>query len=259
MSTLKLVQGDCLEVMKQIPDKSVDLVLCDLPYNTIACKWDNLIPLDKLWEQYERIGTDICTFVLFGSEPFSTRLRMSNLNKYKYDWIWKKPTMTGFQHAKNMPLKNFETISVFSNGSMGHANLLKERRMIYNPQGIIPINKIKKAGKNQWGNIAGKRPSQKSEYLSEYTNYPSMVLEFSKDGKLHPTQKPVALLEYLIRTYTNENMTVLDNTMGSGSTMVACQNTNRNGIGIELDEVYFKIALDRTNITVQNEKTITGD
>ena len=241
-----LLHGDCLELMKSIPDKSVDMVLCDLPYGTTACKWDSVIRLEPLWEQYKRITKHQGSVILFGSEPFSTMLRASNLQWFKYDWIWHKTTSTGFQHAKNMPLKDYEIISVFSGASMGHENLLGDKRMTYNPQGIIRVDKVSKNTQNKWGNIAGRRPSQKEQFITEYENYPTMTLNFAKDSKEHhPTQKPVALLEYLVKTYTNPGQLVLDNTMGSGSTGVACVNTGRDFIGIELDDNYFAIAQER--------------
>lgn len=243
---MKLLQGDCLELMKSIPDKSIDMILCDLPYGTTACKWDSVIPVDDLMEQYLRIAKSNGVIALFGSEPFSTKLRFSALDLYKYDWIWVKNHSTGFQHAKNMPLKKHEIISIFSTGSMGHKRLLGERRMTYNPQGIVEVNKMQKSGKNKFGNIAGKRPSQKDYFFQEYSNYPESVLYYPKESKtIHPTQKPVPLLEYLIKTYTNEGETVLDNCMGSGSTGVACVHTGRDFIGMELDEHYFSIAKER--------------
>ena len=247
---IDIKQGDCLELMKDIPDGSIDMILCDLPYGTTDCKWDNIIPFELLWEQYERIIKNNGSIVLFGSEPFSSFLRMSNLKNYKYDWIWKKNRPTGFQHAKNMPLKEHENILVFSKGSMGHKNLLGNKRMIYNPQGIEQCYHVSHASPNRFGNIVGKRPSHKEYTIQTETGYPRTILEFNKDdkNKLHPTQKPVALLEYLIKTYTNENDIVLDNCMGSGSTGVACQNTNRNLIGFELDEHYFQIAKERLGL-----------
>lgn len=241
---IELKLGDCLELMKDIPDKSVALVLCDLPYGTTDCKWDTVIPFDSLWQQYNRIIKDNGVIILHGSEPFSTLLRYSNLKMYKYDWIWKKNTVTGFQHAKNMPLKDYETISVFSKGSMGHFSILGERRMPYNPQGLMPCKKIYKGTRND-GGIIGTRPSHKAVVQQEFTNYPRMILEFTNEKGLHPTQKPVALLEYLVKTYTNPGEVVLDNCMGSGSTGVACVNTGRSFIGMELDEGYFEIAKKR--------------
>lgn len=244
---MQLYHGDCLEVMKQIPDNSIDMVLCDLPYGMTASKLDSQIPLEPLWEQWLRVLSPQSSVLLFGSEPFSTALRISNLTMFKYDWIWLKNRPTGFVHAKNKPLKDFEIISVFSPYSMGHESLLGDRRMRYNPQGLESSGeKIRKCSKSKFGNIDGKRESHKSEIVSQYTGYPRMTLSFKKDSKcLHPTQKPVALCEYLIKTYTNEGMTVLDNCMGCGTTGVACVNTGRDFIGIELDEHYFEIARER--------------
>lgn len=251
-----IIKADCLEAMKFIPDKAIDCIICDLPYGTTACKWDVVIPFDKLWEQYNRIIKSNGVICLFGSEPFSSYLRMSNIKHYKYDWIWKKTTSTGFQHAKNMPLKNYEIISIFSNGSMGHKSLLGDRRMTYNPQGIIRVNKISKNTKNKWGNIAGKRPSHKERFLTEFANYPTMILEFPIDkGVGHPTAKPVALIEYLIKTYSDEGELILDNTMGSGSTGVACINNGRRFIGIELDDNYYDIACRRVKDVINNRKS----
>lgn len=228
--------------MKEIPDKSIDLILCDLPYGTTACKWDSIIPFDKLWEQYNRIIKDNRAIVLFGSEPFSTKLRMSNLKRYKYDWIWKKESPTGFQTVKTQPMRIYENISIFSNGTVATGS---KRNMLYIPQGLIGVYKRKTVSEKP--KYLGKRPNQDGrEYIQRYTNYPKNILEFSRDkDKVHPTQKPVALLEYLIKTYTNENDVVLDNCMGSGSTGIACLNTGRRFIGMELNEEYFNIAQKR--------------
>lgn len=242
----ELLKGDCLELMKDIPDKSIDMVLCDLPYGMTDCKWDICIPFEPLWKQYKRIIKGNSAIVLFGSEPFSSHLRMSNIKWFKYDWIWYKNTCTGFPHAKNMPLKNHEIISVFSGGSMGHATLLGERRMPYNPQGIKRVMKKAHSGSRHFNSVFGARPSHKANYIQTHTAYPKSVLEFANNEKdVHPTQKPVPLLEYLIKTYTNEGEIVLDNCMGSGGTGVACINTGRKFIGIELDEKYFEIAKQR--------------
>lgn len=242
---IQIFCGDCLEVMKWIPDGSVNLVLTDPPYGITGCKWDSVIPFEPMWEQLNRIIKPNGAICIFGSEPFSSNLRMSNIERYKYDWIWIKSRKTGFVHAKNMPMKKHENISVFSNGSMGHASLLAEKRMIYNPQGIIVNPHERRGGTRKFGGVVGKRPSQKERYTQEASNYPTSVLEFPSEGKEHPTQKPVSLLEYLIKTYTNEGETVLDFTMGSGSTGVACINTNRRFIGIEKDPTYFQIAKNR--------------
>jgi len=267
MNRIKLILGDCLVKMKDIPDKSVDMILCDIPYGVTSCDWDNVIPFEPMWKQLERLIKDNGAILLFGTEPFSSSLRMSNIKKYKYDWYWIKSNPNGFQHSKNKPMTKVETISVFSLSPMGHATLLGKKRMNYNPQGIIP-NGMKRVSKSTHGAILGSRPNQVGkEYLS-YINFPSNVLEYNNIiGKkaLHPTQKPVDLLEYLIKTYTNENDTVLDFTMGSGSTGVACVNTNRKFIGIELDKNYFQIAIKRINeafkISKSNElsETERGD
>lgn len=246
MVNTKLILGDCLEKMNEIPGGTVDAIITDLPYGTTACKWDSVIDLDTLWEQFERVGSTTCNVLLFGSEPFSTNLRMGNIQSFKYDLIWIKNRPTGFQHAKNMPLKNYEIISVFSKGAMGHMNLLGLKRMTYNPQGLQIINRPIKRSVSKFGSIVGKRKSHKNSGIQEYTNFPTMTLTFNKDTEnLHPTQKPVALLEYLVKTYTNEGDTVLDATMGSGTTGVACVKTNRNFIGIEKDYKYFSIAKER--------------
>ena len=248
---LDLKCGDCLELMKDIPDGSVDMILCDLPYGTTDCKWDCKLPFEPLWEQYNRVIKSNGVIALFGTEPFSTFMRYSNIKLYKYDWIWKKNRPTGFQHAKNMPLKDYEIISIFSKGSMGHKNLLGSKRMVYNPQDLVPCE-IYKNGIRRFGTIIGKRPSHKEVVKQEFTNYPKMTLEFPGESGLHPTQKPVPLLEYLIKTYTESDETVLDNCMGSGSTGVACANTGRNFIGFELDKQYFDNAQKRIEEAVNH-------
>lgn len=239
--SIQLYQGDCLELMKDIQDGSVDMVLTDLPYGTTACKWDTCIPLEQLWAQYKRIIKGNGVIALFGSEPFSSRLRVSNIEWFKYDWIWHKNTCMGFQHAKNMPLKDHEIISIFSVGKMGHKSLLGDKRMTYNPQGIKEANVKHTGALKKFGATVGARPSHVDEYTQTETNYPKSVLNFDSETKReHHTQKPIALLEYLIRTYSNERETVLDNTMGSGSTGVAAVNTGRSFIGMELDPGYFE-------------------
>jgi site-specific DNA-methyltransferase (adenine-specific) len=244
---INLLHGDCLELMKDISDKSIDMILCDLPYGTTACKWDSIIPFEPLWEQYERIIKDNGAIVLMASQPFTTRLISSNMKHFKYCWYWIKSTPTGFQHAKNRPMTKVEEVCVFSKSPMGHKSLLGTRRMVYNPQGVRPSGK-KTISKVKHGRTLGARPNQVGREYESYSGFPHNVLEFpNMTGKqaIHPTQKPVALLEYLIKTYTNEGETVLDNCMGSGSTGVACVNTNRNFIGIELDDKYFEIAKRR--------------
>ena len=246
---IKLLHGDCLELMKDIPDKSIDMILCDLPYGTTACKWDVIIPFEPLWKEYKRIIKDRGCIALFGSEPFSSHLRMSNIKNYKYDWIWEKSKGCNFTHAKNMPIKFHEIISIFSYDKIGHVVQLKNKRMNYNPQGLIKTDKKWSRPKKYDSEHKMKRDSHKLERIIEFENYPKSILKFSNSDNNergeHPTQKPVSLLEYLIKTYTLENETVLDNCMGSGSTGVACINTNRNFIGIEKDKTYFEIAKNR--------------
>lgn len=318
---MQLYQGDCLEIMKEIPDKSVDCIICDLPYNMTSCKWDNLIPFKPLWDNYKRVIKQGGGIVLFGSEPFSSLLRTSNIDWFKYDWIWIKEQSSSGLQAKIQPLKKHETISVFyqtlsktdttnmfdnlkeymiserkktgltseqmhkllgsymgshyftrktqfaiptkqayeklqttgffkrpyeeiqteykaelNKGTVSHS-----LQSCYNPQ--METGKPYKAHYAPGAEVHGKS----EHYVKENTGtrYPTSILKFNREKGLHPTQKPVPLLEYLIRTYTNEGETVLDNCMGSGSTGVACVNTNRDFIGIELDENYFRIAKER--------------
>ena len=238
---IDLRQGDCLELMKEIPDKRIDMILCDLPYGTTACKWDTIIPFEGLWEQYNRIIKDDGAIVLFGSEPFSTELRHSNLKMYKYDWIWDKRQSSSALNCNYQPLKTHEIISVFGKMATTYS---KKGNMKYNPQDIIPCQKINKR-KSQKADIFHSSPNVPT--VQKYTNYPKSILNYSREGNLHPTQKPVELLEYLIKTYTNNKDVVLDNCMGSGSTGVAALNLHRKFIGMELDEKYFEIASNRIN------------
>ena len=252
MDNIQLYNGDCLKVMKNISDKSIDMILCDLPYGTTACKWDSVIPFDKLWEQYNRIIKDNGSILLFGTEPFSTKLRMSNFNDYRYDWYWEKSKPSLYQHAKNRPMRTIETISVFSHSKWGHKSQLKENRMIYNPQGIKSVGEKIVTKNFNAGGIVSERPNQIGRKYEAFTGFPNDILKFNSiTGKkcLHPTQKPVDLLEFLIKSYTFENDTVLDNCMGSGSTGVACKHLNRQFIGIELNEKYFEVAKKR----IENE------
>ena len=243
--TYELHNGDCLEVMKTIPDASVDMILCDLPYGTTACAWDTIIPFDKLWEQYTRIIKHKGSIALFGQEPFSSKLRLSNLDMYKYDWYWKKSRPSGFVNAKLKPLKDIEIISIFSKANTANGS---SSNMVYNPQGIIKINEKWMRPKNYVGGATSPaRKSNSLEMIRENSNYPRQILEFSNPNRnvLHPTQKPVDLMMYMIKTYTHENEIVLDNCMGSGTTGVAATNLNRKFIGIELDKIYFDIAKKR--------------
>ena len=240
----QIVHGDCLQVMKEIPDKSIDLILCDLPYGTTACKWDTIIPFEPLWKQYERIIKDNGAIVLFGSEPFSSQLRMSNINRYKYDWIWLKSNKTGHLNAKHRPLKSHELISVFSKAEARAKGVC----MIYNPQGLVEVNRKRKEIRydNKTNHNYYRESRNNKEYIQRYANFPDSVLAFNRDKEIsHPTQKPVALFEYLIKTYTNEGEVVLDNCIGSGTTAIASLNTGRYFIGIEKDEQYHKIACER--------------
>jgi len=243
---IKLYKGDCLEVMKGIETGSIDAIITDPPYGTTACKWDSVIDFDLMWEQLNRIIKPNGAIVLFGSEPFSSALRMSNIKNFKYDWIWEKTMPSGMATSSYMPMKYHEIISVFVNKNkptfnkqLGERNKSSLKRAKYKMQGSSHLSNHTKMGKHP--------PTQ---YNPIKVN-PKTIIKFKsvpntpKGNKKHPTQKPVALIEYLIKTYTNENETVLDFTMGSGSTMVACQNTNRNGIGIEMDDNYFDIAKKR--------------
>lgn len=239
--TIDLRYGDTIEQMKLIPDKSINAIICDLPYGTTKCKWDSIIPFDKLWEQYNRIINPNGAIVLFGAEPFSSLLRTSNINGYKYEWVWVKSRPIGFLNVKKMPLKNTELISIFYNN-----------QPTYNPQGVVKINKKRindnsKNGNNKTGLSGHNGGKMKGEYIQEYTNYPTQVLNFASERGLHPTQKPISLMEYLILTYSNENETILDNTFGSCTTGIACINTNRNFIGIENNMDYFNISLKRVD------------
>jgi site-specific DNA-methyltransferase (adenine-specific) len=244
---IKLIHGDCLEVMKDIPDGSIDMILTDPPYGTTACKWDSIIPLEPMWEQLKRIIKPNGAIVMTASQPFTTTLITSNMKMFKYCWVWEKSKATGHVHAKNKPMKKHEDIVVFSWGKTTHASQ-SSNRMTYHPQGLVrkSVPTIRKSGGHS-DTIMSKRPSHR-DTLQEFKGYPSSILKFSSESKtIHPTQKPVALMEYLIKTYTNEGETVLDFTMGSGTTGVACKNLNRDFIGIELDENYFKIGEQRIN------------
>ena len=233
--------GDCLELMKDIPDKSIDAIICDLPYQITHCKWDSIIDLDLLWKQYNRIIKDNGAVVLFSTQPFTTLLINSNLKEYKYTWYWIKDNKGNFLNAKYQPLRQVEEINVFNKHN-------------YYPQGLKDYNKKGERGTGAKITLM----NYSNTWAQEKTGYPSNVLYYGLDRTgLHPTQKPVALLEYLIRTYTNEGETVFDNTMGSGTTGVACVNTNRSFIGMELDEEYFNIAKKRIEDAVrENNRTL---
>ena len=249
-----LMQGDCLERMKEIPDGSVDMVLCDLPYGTTACPWDSVIPFDQLWGEYRRVLKPNGAAVLTCAQPFTSALIASNMAGFSYCWYWNKSKVTGFANAKKQPLRCVEEVAVFY-----------DRPPTYNPQGLKPFGRVVNKGKSAGGGTVqgettgnGKGALRSgADYFQEWTNYPRQVLEVPSEGKtLHPTQKPVALMEYLIRTYTNEGDVVLDNTMGSGTTGVAARKTGRRFIGIERDPKYFAIAKQRIESANENKAVI---
>lgn len=231
---MNLMKGDCLEMMKLIPEGSVDMVLCDLPYGTTQNKWDAVIPFDALWTEYRRVGKENCAFVLTAQPPFDKVLGCSNLAMLKYEWIWEKTKATGHLNAKKQPMKAHENVLVFYG-----------QQATYNPQKTTGGKPYKGSGGasklDNYGSFGTHR-----EENTDGSRYPRSVLLFPSEGStVHPTQKPVALMEYLIRTYTNEGDKVLDNTMGSGTTGVAAINTGRKFIGIERDDKYFAIAQKR--------------
>ena len=251
---INLIQGDCLVEMKNIPDGSIDMVLTDPPYGTTACRWDNVIPLEPMWLELKRIIKTNGAIVLFGSEPFSSALRMSNIKMFKYDWIWDKVQPTGMPLVKKMPMKLHEIISVFYKRQATYNRQMTERK-----KKDIRVNAVRNK-LNQKTNLGYEHNNKiNCKYSNDYDPTkvnPKSIIRFSKQPKriknLHPTQKPVPLLEYLIKTYTLENETVLDFTMGSGSTGVASVNLNRKFIGIELDKKYFDIASERINKAIED-------
>lgn len=238
MSNIQLYHGDCLELMKDIPDKSIDMILCDLPYGTTACKWDVVIPLEPLWEQYERIIKDNGVIVLFSAQPFTSILVCSNLKLFKYEWVWDKVNkFSGHLNAKKQPMRQTERINVFY-----------KKQTTYNPlmERGEPYTAVSSGAKSS---NYGKQ-TDKIVTVCDGRRYPRDIIKIKGDergtvGRIHPTQKPIEICEYLIKTYTNEGEIVLDNCMGSGSTGVACINTNRNFIGIEKEDKYFEIAKKR--------------
>ena len=239
MNKIDLLQGDCLELMKDIPDGSIDMILADLPYGTTACKWDDVIPFDLLWEQYNRVIKDNGAIVLTASQPFTSTLISSNLKGYKYNWVWEKSKASNFVQVKNQPLKNFEDICIFTKDG---------KKANYYPQMTEGEPYKPRAGKKKT-EVYNEIPNHTFRNGSKGLRYPKAIQYFKtseSEGKVyHPTQKPVALFEYLIKTYTNEGEIVIDNVMGSGTTGIACKNLNRNFIGMELDETYFNIAKER--------------
>lgn len=240
---VKLYFGDCLDILPTIADNSVDMILCDLPYGTTACKWDSIIPLDKLWNEYNRICKETAAMIFTAAQPFTTILASSNLDNFRYEWIWEKPQGTNPMNAKVMPLKSHENILVFY-----------RKKPIYNPQMwySTPYSGFS-SETSKIGEVYGSAKSKHKDN-PEGTRYPKTILKYKQEKGLHPTQKPVKLMRYLIRTYSNENEVVLDNTMGSGTTGVASILENRDFIGIENNEKYFNIAKERIENTEESHK-----
>lgn len=238
-----LLQGDCLELMQLIPSGSVDMVLADPPYGITACKWDSIIPLEPMWKQLKRVIKPNGAIVMTASQPFTSTLVASNMKMFKYCWVWEKSRSVGFLNARNAPLKRHEDIVVFSDGATANGS---KRNMPYHPQGLVEIQSIRESVRQSSETVVGSRSSRQKPYIATRKGFPSSIIRINNEAKqIHPTQKPVALMEYLIKTYTNEGETVLDFTMGSGTTGVACKNLGRNFIGIELEEKYYQIATKR--------------
>lgn len=251
--------GDCLDIMKDIPDKSVDMILCDLPYEKLRATWDVKLNLTELWKQYKRIIKDDGAIVLTGNEPFSTLLRRDALDIYKYDWKWIKNKVTSFANANYRPMSNYEDILIFSKANASSGG--KNNPMKFFPQNLVEVNKRKTNKKNRQGLVShetnnvgrNNKMEQGGEYTQKYTNYPKNILYFDCEKKyVHPTQKPVELFEYLIKTYSKEGDLVLDNCAGSGTTGVACLKTNRRFILIEKEKKYVDIIKERLGINDAN-------
>ena len=241
MVNVNLMKGDCLELMKSIPDGSVDMILTDPPYGTTACKWDSVIPFEPMWAELRRIIKPNGAIILFSQQPFTSLLVCSNVKDFRYQFVWDKGYSTGFANANKMPLKKHEDICVFY-----------KKLPTYNPQGLKEIEPKKKSRKKGGaGEVMGVNGVEGKTYYQKATNYPTTIISTKKEKVFHPTGKAVSILEYLIKTYTQENETVLDFTAGSMSTAIACINTNRNGIMIEKDEHYFKVGSDRVSKALQ--------
>lgn len=242
MEVNKIYHGDCLELMKSIPDGSIDMILCDLPYGTTACKWDSLIPFKPLWAQYERIIKENGAIVLTASQPFTSALIMSNVNKFKYEWIWEKNRGSNFAILKYQPMKEHESVCVFSKKSHKYHPIMQERKGGGLDRTKYSYNESNTGRREAMGGFQMKHSLHNG---NNELRYPSSIQKFNCEVGLHPTQKPVQLFEYLIKTYTDESETILDNCIGSGTTAIACLNTNRKFIGIEKDDKYFDIATKR--------------
>lgn len=258
MNVFKYGCGDCLELMKELPDKSIDMILCDLPYacGKTANKWDVEVPLDLLWPEYKRIIKEDGIICLFGNEPFTSKLILSNIKWFRYKMVWKKESPTGFLNCNYKPLSQFEDIVIFSKATVGS---LSKNPIRYFPQGLIPVNKVKQNNPNStWREKKGysaktNKLNSTEKYIQKYTNYPTDIIEFSRDkNTIHDTQKPVALLEYLIKTYSRKGDFVLDNCAGSFSTAIAALNCNRNCIMFEKKEKFFQDGVKRVFDFVNN-------
>lgn len=253
-----LYNDDCLKIMDQLIKREikVDAIIADPPYEKTAIKWDIIIPIDKMWERLNKLIKSNGAIIIFGIEPFSSYLRINNIKNYKYDWVWKKSRPTGAINSKNKPMRILENLSVFSKAPLGHKSLLKNKRMIYKPQGIKRLGK--RITKSYWNkNIQAPRPNLANKEYIAYTNFPNDLLEYKSlenRDRIHSTQKPVDLIKYLIKTYTKENELVLDFCMGSGTTGVACKNLNRRFIGIEKDREIFKLAKQRIKLSSKIRK-----
>ena len=250
---IDLRHGDCLELMKDIPNKSIDMILCDLPYGITACKWDSMIPFEPLWKQYNRIIKDNGVIALFGCEPFSSQLRMSNIKNYRYDWYWNKVQGTGFSACKKQPLRVIENILIFYKKQPSYNPQMVVREKIIDSRNWKQDKLISENSRITSSDNSRARKVYDKKYPINYIEINRASNECNNTKRKHPTQKPVSLLEYLIKTYTNEGETVLDNCMGSGSTGEACLRTNRKFIGIEKDGKYFDIAYNRINEYIENE------
>jgi len=247
---IELIKGDCLIEMQKIPDNSIDAIICDLPYGTTNCSWDSILPLDKIWSEYKRLLKQNGVVVLTSTEPFTSVLINSNLKDYKYCWYWDRCIKSNFLNAKHQPIRHIETIVVFCDGKTTYNPILLKKRKDQIRYNNIPSKQGQTDTLNKIGSIKNRFDSRE---IGLEEDYPTELIRFSlpsaNKGRNHPTEKPIDLMRYLIRTYTNKNETVLDNTMGSGSTGVACYIENRNFIGIELDDKYFEIAEKRINET----------
>jgi site-specific DNA-methyltransferase (adenine-specific) len=261
---IKIYNGDCLDIMKDMEENSIHLILCDLPYGTTKCKWDTIIDIEKLWNEYKRIiKKPNGVIVLFGQQPFTTKLISGNYDWFKYNLIWKKNKTTQYLLANYRPMKCTEDICVFSPGGAAAASR-KKGNMTYNPQNLIPVNITKRNSEKRIGKMLNQKHHlgennkliSNTEYKQTFTNYPNEILEFDIEyDTIHETQKPIKLIEHLIKTYSNPNDIVLDNTMGSATTGIGCINTNRNFIGIELEKKYYELSKERllNTLSIQEE------